>query len=57
MDKFLLPCLARRFCPPQRYAHALEHGALVLLYDPCVIDDEELANELEVQACSLLASK
>ncbi|XP_052797781.1 uncharacterized protein LOC128229916 isoform X2 [Mya arenaria] len=29
-----------KYLPPQRYAHALEHGAIALLYNPCLAKPE-----------------
>ena len=29
-----------RFVPRQRWLHNIEHGAVVMLYDPCVLDSE-----------------
>jgi hypothetical protein len=28
------------YCPPQRWLHSLEHGAIVMLYDPCATKSE-----------------
>merc|ERR1711988_566539 len=28
------------FCPPQRWLHAVEHGAAIFLYHPCAPEDE-----------------
>ncbi|XP_070505927.1 uncharacterized protein [Chironomus tepperi] len=29
-----------KFVPPQRWLHSLEHGAIVMLYDPCALSSE-----------------
>ena len=29
-----------RFVPRERWLHNIEHGAVVMLYDPCVLDSE-----------------
>ncbi|CAF0937039.1 unnamed protein product [Brachionus calyciflorus] len=38
------------YCPPQRWLHALEHGAVVFLYDPC-------ADEYEIEIFRSIAQK
>lgn len=29
-----------KYIPPQRWLHSLEHGAIVMLYDPCAVTSE-----------------
>lgn len=39
------------YCPPQRYLHNLEHGAIVMLYHPCANGNEVLALKNLVTNC------
>ena len=40
-----------RFVPVQRWLHNIEHGAVIMLYDPCVLDSEVRKLKKLVQGC------
>jgi len=40
-----------RFVPVQRWLHNIEHGAVIMLYDPCALDSEVQKLKKIVQGC------
>jgi len=40
-----------RFVPVQRWLHNIEHGAVIMLYDPCTLDSEVQKLKKIVQGC------
>jgi hypothetical protein len=40
-----------RFVPKERWLHNIEHGAIVMLFDPCVIEAEVTKLKEIVQSC------
>ena len=40
-----------RFVPRERWLHNIEHGAVVMLYDPCVLDSEVNKLRKIVRSC------
>ena len=40
-----------RFVPVQRWLHNIEHGAVIMLYHPCVLDSEVRKLKKLVQGC------